>query len=278
MANEGQREYWSEIRGPMWLERETDLADAARAFTNAAIDAANVRRGERILDVGCGTGRTTLQLAGLAGDDGSALGLDISTLFADFANKRAPINVEFIAADAQTYKFEQNFDLVFSQFGIMFFEDPVVAFKNLRSALQPSGRLVFATWHEPMNQLWQIVPGMAMAPIFGGFQPPMPSDGPPPPGPFSLADEDRTRQVLGDAGFSDISLERFDGAMSYPLQKMDTWADFFGNIGPFGEAYGEADDATRRRVAEAVSDSIKPFVEGDEVRLPGAAWIVSARP
>ncbi len=278
MANEEQRKYWSEIRGPTWLERETDLAQAGWDFTRAVIDRANVQPGERILDIGCGTGATTLQLAELAGDGGGALGLDISTLFVDFANKRAPRNVEFVAADAQTFRFQQDFDLVFSQFGIMFFEDPVVAFANLRSALRPSGRLVFAAWHEPMNQQWQTVPIMAMAPVLGGLEPPAPSDGPPPPGPFSLADEGRTRQVLGDAGFSEINLERFDGIMSFPIDKLDTWADFFGNMGPLGDAYREADHDTRRRAWDAMRESVKPFVKGDELQAPGAAWIVSAKP
>lgn len=279
MANEDQREYWTETRGPTWLARETGLARSSQAFTDAAIATANVRPGERILDVGCGPGRTTLRLAELAGPQGSALGLDISTLFVDFANKRAPDNVTYVAADAQTYDFDGDFDLVFSQFGVMFFEDPVAAFANLRTALRPGGRMVLCVWHEPSNQQWQMVPVAAMAPALGGMPPPPPpADGPPPLGPFALADERRTRQVLGDAGFSDINLVRVDAEMAFPIAELEDWSEFFGNMGPLGDAYRAADDAARRQAFEAMRDAMQPFVKGDDVQLPGTVWIVSAKP
>ncbi len=167
---------------------------------------AAAKPGERILDVGCGCGSTTIALAQELAQDGFVLGIDISAPMLARARQIAPqgLPLDFVLADATVYPFEPAaFDLLVSRFGVMFFADPVVSFTNLRRALRPSGRVVFACWREPRDNPWMMTPLQAV------YQhvPKMPRPGPDDPGPFSFASEDRVHRILEAAGFSHIAME-----------------------------------------------------------------------
>lgn len=278
MANEAQAEFWTEIGGPIWLERERFLNDASRPFGEAAVDAAAAKPGERVVDVGCGTGPSALELARRVAPDGRVVGLDISPLLlgraAEHAREDGIGNVEFIAGDAQTHDLEAGaFDLVFSRFGVMFFEDPAAAFTNLRRALRDTGRLTFACWQDVFSNLWMSLPTIAASSVLGDFE--LPPEGA--PGPFSFADADHVRSILQSAGYSQIDVADFKATMNSSVDEARDRLGFMIKMGPLGEKFSEADEATQERALEAVFDAASEHRSDGTFRLPAAAWIVTAR-
>jgi SAM-dependent methyltransferase len=175
-------------------------------FGDAALAAAAPAAGERVLDVGCGCGSATVALGNAVGPAGQVLGIDLSAAMLARAEQRAKAaglgHVTFRRADAQTGDLRPGSqDLVFSRFGVMFFADPPAAFARLRRALRPGGRIAFACWQVPSANPWMALPNRAAIRFFGLAPPPHDA-----PGPFSLADPDRTSAVLGAAGFTSVSI------------------------------------------------------------------------
>ena len=162
--------------------------------------------GERVLDVGCGSGATTFAFAKADLPNGFALGLDVSDPMLSQARAFAPkgLPLDFVLADATVHPFEPaRFDLLASRFGVMFFADPIAFLTNLRRALKPTGRLAFACWREPKENPWMMAPLMAVY----KHVPKMPPVGPEEPGPFAFASEERVKRILGGAGFVDVAME-----------------------------------------------------------------------
>lgn len=278
MANEDQAKFWTEQGGPVWLANEALLEGSAERFGVRALEAADITAGERVIDIGCGTGRTTVDIARRVGDAGHVLGLDISPLLLGRAQEHAKAagttNATFTAGDAQTHPLaDENADLVFSRFGVMFFEDPVAAFANLRSGLRPGGRLAFVCWKDAPSNAWMSVPVMAAASVLG------PPDPPPPdaPGPFRFGEPELVRSILGDAGFGEISVDDFSTTMDTPVQGADERLSFVLRMGPIGAKYAEADDVTQKRALEAILDAAAAYESDGAYRLPAATWIVTAR-
>lgn len=278
--NAEQITYWSEVSGPKWVRLGDDIDAQIAPLGNEAMEHAAIREGARILDVGCGCGYTSIELARRAGPSGEVMGIDISGPMLDAARARAKAegfeNLSFIEADAQTHSLApESYDLIFSRFGVMFFADPRAAFQNLRSALAPQGKLVFLCWQGlPVNQ-WMLVPMGAAAPHIA-IQRPTNPDG---PGPFSLADADKIRSILSDAGFAEIEIKSLERKvdLSGGTKGLDETADFVIEMGPLGSAMREAEPATRKAVTQAVRESLVPYQTGDAIRLGAGAWIVSAR-
>ena len=246
--NAEQATYWSEASGPKWVAYQERIDAQIAPLGLAAIERAAPRPGERCLDVGCGCGQTTLQLAERVAPEGSVLGVDLSVPMLARAEERAReagLPARFARADAQTHDFSsEGFDLVFSRFGVMFFSDPVAAFANLRGALAGSGRLAFACWRPPVDNDWVVVP---LAAARKHLEVPAPTD-PFAPGPFSLADPDRIRRVLADAGWSGIEID----AHSQELEiaggaSQDEALDFLMQIGPMARLLAEAEPAVAAR-------------------------------
>ncbi len=276
MANEEQATFWTENQ--VWLAREEDLDAASRPFGEAAMDAAKIASGEKVVDIGCGTGRTTIEIARRVGPQGKALGFDIApTLLArarEIAGNAAVDNVEFVVGDAQTYGFEPTHDVVYSRFGVMFFEDPIAAFRNLRSALQDGGRLAFACWQDVFKNMWMSLPTMAASSVLGGFD--LPPEGA--PGPFSLADGDHLRSVLEGAGYADIEIRSFETTMDSVEAEVEPRLRQVLQMGPLGSKFAEADEATQSKTISAVKDAAGEYLSEGTYRLPAAAWVVTARP
>jgi SAM-dependent methyltransferase len=245
--------------------------------TQALIDRATPQPGERIIDVGCGCGGTSMALAERVAPSGFVLGVDISGPMLSRARELAPKGapVDFVLADATVYPFDpENFDLLASRFGVMFFADPAVSFANLRRALRPSGRMAFACWREPRENPWM------MAPLQAIYQhvPKLPPQGPEDPGPFAFASEERVHRILGDAGFKQIEMEPV--ALSFDIaigRGLDAAVQAAMQIGPGSRALDGHPPETRAAAAKSVKEMLTPYVRGEAVPLAGSIWIVTAR-
>jgi SAM-dependent methyltransferase len=275
-ANAQQLEYWNGPVGERWAGLQESIDLHLAEITDALVRFASPRAGERVLDVGCGCGTTTLLLGMKAEPEGAAAGIDISVPMLNVARARAAAqnaDIVFIEADASDYDFQPVFDLVFSRFGIMFFADPVAAFANLRKALAPAGRLVFACWRNFELNGWAWEPMQAARPLL----PPQEPADPFAPGPFAFADGGRLRRILQDAGYKGIDLELFDGAVNMGATVQDAAAEAL-NIGPLARAATGLDEATREKIRRVVEGVYARHLAPSGVQPPAACWFVRAIP
>jgi SAM-dependent methyltransferase len=278
--NAEQITYWNEQAAPNWIAREARLDEQIAPLGLAAMDRAGVAAGERVLDVGCGCGQTTLQLAARVGPGGAVTGIDISTPMLARARERAAeqgvTGIRFVNADAQSTRFDPaSFDLVFSRFGVMFFAEPKAAFANLRASLAPGGRVSFVCWQDLARNAWMSVPMRAAAQQVQLPAPPPPGA----PGPTSFADPGRVRGILEGAGFTGIAIEPLEGTLVVggTGASLEQAVEFTLQMGPMARALRETPSDGIARVAVAVRESIAPHMTPKGVMLGYAAWIVSAR-
>jgi SAM-dependent methyltransferase len=278
-ANQEQRIYWNDQAGPRWVKLQQRLDAQIQPLGMAAIQRAEITAGEHVLDIGCGCGQTGLELAKHVGSQGSVLGIDLSLPMLERARERQRelglTNIEFLQADAQTHKFEApRFDLAFSRFGVMFFEDPTAAFRNIRSALRPHSRLCFVCWQGLEKNEWAKVP-LTVATQHVALPPPA---APGTPGPFAFADQVRVRQILKDAGLVEVQFESYETQLNMGgASTVDDAVDFSLEIGPVAALLRDADTTVRSRVRRDLTFALLPFAKQGGVKLGGAVWIVRAR-
>jgi SAM-dependent methyltransferase len=276
--NAEQITYWNEVSAPKWLRFQEELDEQLGALGLMTMERAAIRPGERVLDVGCGCGTTTLELARRVGREGSVVGIDVSTPMLERALESARAtevaNVAFWNADAQTHALPSAaFDLVYSRFGVMFFVDPAHAFTNLGRALRPGGRVAFVCWQALERNPWMAVPMAAAARAITFPARP----GPEAPGPFAFADPDRVRRILGEAGLTDVTLEGCETMLAIGgTGALEDTVEFLVEMGPIGAALREAGPPFRPRVVAAVKQAIAPFHGPQGVRMSSAIWLVNA--
>jgi len=279
-TNQEQIRFWNEQGGPRWVRRQQQLDAQIQALGRVAMQRADIKPGEHVLDVGCGCGQTALELAERASPGGSVMGIDISQPMLARARERQSAlglkNLEFVQADAQTHPFaREHFDLIFSRFGVMFFEDPSAAFGNLRTTLRSDGRLCFVCWQALEKNEWVRVPLRAAA-RHVALPPPPPVGA---PGPFAFADPDRVRALLAAGGFTEVSFTPHETVLSMGgATSVEEAVEFILEIGPISRLLETADDDTRLRVTREVHAALGPYTSHGGVSLGGAAWIVFARP
>ena len=273
-----QVEYWNGAAGERWVQNQEAIDRALGPFGRAALERLAPAAGERILDVGCGSGGTLLELSARVGAQGQVLGADISRPLLEHAERRCAAaglsNVGVLQADAATARFERPFDAVFSRFGVMFFADPVAAFGNLRQALVPGGRLGFACWQRLEENDWTNVPLAATRPLIENPPAPAPVGE---PGPFAFADPERARSVLSGAGFTHIGVEPFRAPVVMSRTGLEEAVDFALRVGPPARLIADQPEPVRRAVRESIASALRPALSGSTVSLGGAAWLVSAR-
>ncbi|MFI6866533.1 class I SAM-dependent methyltransferase [Nocardia sp. NPDC050406] len=264
-----QAKRWNSHAGRAWAEMQ-GLLDGMFAEVEKVLVA--TVSGRRVLDVGCGTGGTTLAVARAIGGEAECVGVDISEAVVEFARGRAEregVRAEFVRADAQEYGFEAGrFDMVVSRFGVMFFEDPVRAFANLRGAVRDGGELACVVWRAAEENPFMTTAERAAAPLLE-----LPERVPDAPGQFGFADRERVRGILEESGWSDIDISPVDIPCAIPEPDL---LRYLRRMGPVGLALQGLDEQTRDRVIETVRPAFDPFVRDGEVRYTAACWLVRA--
>ena len=279
-ANAETTEAWD---GPLF-ERFVRFREAITPGLNAqgfaALELYPPAPGEHVLDVGCGWGDTTRQIASMVGPGGEVVGVDVSPRFIEEAGPETAAagleNVSFFVADVQTDDLGGPYDRVFSRFGTMFFDNPVAAMRQIREALVPGGRLVMVVWRIREDNVWLHRAQQAVEAI---VQRPEEYDEPTcGPGPFSMAGADTTSGILVAAGFDGITLHRVDQPMSIGAD-LDEAVDLVLSIGPAGEILrllGDRADDRREEIHAAVRGSLAEFAGPDGASAPASTWVVSA--
>jgi len=269
-----QAAHWNGPGGQGWLKAQARLDHSLVEIGRRALALANAQSAEKVIDVGCGPGGTTAALAHSVGPEGHVTGVDISRVLIEAASTRRLSNATFLVADAATHAFDAaSVDLMFSRFGVMFFADPVAAFANLRRALKPSGRLAFVCWRPPQDNPWSLVPVKAAAP----FLPPLPRPGPEDPGQYAFGDRARVERILTGAGFADLAIEPLDVQIWMGKDVADVVASA-GRFGPLARAFADGNPDSVAQAKAAIAEALAPHETKDGVSLPGACWLVSAKP
>ena len=264
-ANSEMSEYWNDRAGPNWVNFQQQLDGQIRILGEKAMDQAAIKAGQKVLDIGCGCGDSALELARR---------VDLSAPMLDHAGLEPALNLDFEQVDAQTSEFPPAAcDHIFSRFGVMFFDQPVAAFGNMRGALKATGRLSFVCWRALDENPWMSI-GIEVALQFVAPPDPIP---PGAPGPFALAAPNRAREILEQAGYSDISVAPLDQGiyLSGPGTVAEA-AALTCHLGPVARVLADADADTKRAVEEALVTTFTPYHDGTGVRMASACWIVSA--
>lgn len=266
---------WNGPVGERWAAEQERTDQLIRAFGEAALAAGRAMPGESVLDVGCGCGDTSLALASAVGSGGRVLGVDVSAPMLDVARRRAAhvANLGFQEADASQAELPGPFDLLYSRFGVMFFDDPPAAFANLHKALKPDGRVAFVCWALPKDNPWAALPAQAARKVAGEAPP---SD-PHAPGPFAFGDRDRVKGILSAAGFRSVEIAGFEAPV-YLGSTARSAAEGAARIGPASRIVRDAGPEKLPEIIDAVEAALAPHAAADaSICLPGRTWIVTAR-
>jgi SAM-dependent methyltransferase len=280
--NAAQIAYWNSPAAAGWLAEQERLDALLAPLTETALDRAAPRPGEHAVDVGCGCGATVLALARRVGPSSGVLGLDVSERLVGRARERiaeaglgAAARVDL--ADAASHPFAPEADLLFSRFGVMFFADPAAAFANLRRALRPSGRMVFAAWRPLLDNPLFLVPVKAARARVALPEEPPPEPGA--PGPFAFDDPARVRGILDAAGWRGVEIAPHDTALRLAATgDAEEAARMTTRVGPLARALAEAGPDAREAAVAAVAEALRGYDGPEGIALPGAVWLVSARP
>jgi SAM-dependent methyltransferase len=229
-----------------------------------------------VIDIGCGCGTTSFEIARRVGASGHVTAIDISRPMLDVARGEAERNrvhnVTFLEADAQTHAFQTaSYDALFSRFGVMFFIDPVAAFKNLLAALKPkSGRLAFACWRPLKENPWMAVPVKAAM----QHLPPQERPDPLAPGPYAFADAERVKRILAEAGYVKIVAAPHDQKVA--MGPLDDAVEQCTRVGPLSRLLLEYPDAVAP-VMETLRKTLAEYASEGVVRMDSAVWIFTAQ-
>ncbi len=274
--NEDQRTRWNGPDGEYWTSNQDRLDRTLAPVTGPLLAFAQPRAGSTVIDVGCGCGATTIELARAVGPSGHVVGIDLSEPMIALATERLrPFsNATTLLGDAAELPLRDlGAELIVSRFGVMFFGDPVAAFANLRTSLVAHGRIRFACWRRIKENPWLDVPLNAVY----EHAPRLPKPEPEEPGPFAFADTARVTRILTAAGFTTPSFTplniEMDLAAGGTLENAVSQASA---MGPAKRALADQPDDIRAAAVESIRRALKPYASARGVNLPGAVWLVAA--
>jgi SAM-dependent methyltransferase len=273
-AANDQTTLWNGPAGNAWVEAQESLDQVLKPFEDLLVEAVPAGSGAQVLDVGCGTGGVALAVAGRLGAKGRCVGIDISEPMIAAARARPERDATpatFIRADVQSHEFEPaSFDMIISRFGVMFFDDSVRAFANLRRAAGDGAELRFIAWRSAAENPFMTTAERAAAPLLPNVPPRQPDA----PGQFAFGDGRRVHGILEESGWAGIEIRPIDVTCTLPEKAL---VGYLTRLGPVGMALRDADERTRTQVIQTVRAAFDPYVHGAEVRFTAACWMVGAR-
>lgn len=275
MDNDSVR-YWNDEAGPRWVRVQSVMDAMLADITGRMLEASAIRTGERVLDVGCGCGTTTLAFAEAVGPAGEVLGVDVSGPMLRHASDRARDvgHLDLLHADAGSHEFDRGWaDLVASRFGVMFFADPPKAFANLRAGMKDDGRMLAVVWQSPKLNPWATF----LLRAFPEVQPSSSMQGDEDaPGPFRMADPDKVHRLLAGAGFGALELEDVR-AQIIPGSTVDD-AMFAGEqVGPFARLLAEAPPERHEALRAQAREFLEEQYRDGAPALDAAMWFIHGR-
>lgn len=276
MSANTQLEHWNGPAGQKWVSYAAALDDLFAPLSSKLLETVAVQEGERILDIGCGSGAMTLEANRLAGERVSATGVDISAPLIQLAKDRAAAHgspATFELADATTYRAAQKYDLVISRLGVMFFNDPVAAFSQIRKQAKSGGGLTFICWQALSANEWLSIPLQAAMPYFN--ETPQAS-APNAPGPFSLAGKDQIAGLLSQSGWRDVSISALELPLTMPGEDANSSARLMiqmGPIAPIVQSQNLESEPIELAVTQALKERTQP---NGGIVMNSACWLVSA--
>ncbi len=281
MSNEEQFDYWNGEAGQRWAREDATMARLLRPVCEALIAHADVTACRRALDVGCGGGSQSLLLAEAMGQDAEVLGVDISAPMLAVAEAKLTAlperaaSLQFQRGDAAEMEFESEaFDLLFSRFGVMFFDQPQAAFANLHGAMASGAKLAFCCWQPPRDNAWVYL-GLKAALQHVS---PLENVDPEAPGPFAFADPERVRGILSGAGFSDVEFYSYEPLLRFSqTESLDESVRELASIGPLSRLLADEPGAVLEKVYAAMKDVLAPYYSDGALELGASIWFVSAR-
>jgi ubiquinone/menaquinone biosynthesis C-methylase UbiE len=274
-------DFWNDVLVPKFVKYKHILVDGLTHHSEAIFPSLPVKKGDSVLDVGCGFGDTAIKLARLVGGTGRVVGLDCCETFLDYGRKEAAErgvrNVSFVNGDALVYPFKPEYDFVFSRFGTMFFANPVAGLRNMRRALKPGGIMTHIVWRTRSDNPWL---SMAKEVVLEFLPPPGEDALTCGPGPFSMADEPTVAKMMEIAGYTDVSFKRVDAPVLVGRSVEDA-INFQLAIGPAGEVFREAGkeaEAKRPQIEAALAKAINAQKkEADGIVMDSSSWVISGR-
>jgi ubiquinone/menaquinone biosynthesis C-methylase UbiE len=273
-------DFWNAVLVPKFNAWRHVLVGGLGQHSAKIFPALALRSGDNVLDVGCGWGETTIEIARRVGPAGKVVGLDCCDAFLDEGRADAKAaglaNLTFLEANVETHAFRPEYDFCFSRFGTQFFENPVAGLRNMRSALKPGGIMTMIVWRARADNPWLTLPKEVVSRYLPPVKEHAASCG---PGPFSMADTEVVTQQLRIAGYADVRFERIDADVMVG-RDVDEAVAFQLAIGPAGEVYREAGSEAERQhdtLVAALKDELREFVRPEGVMMGSSSWMVTAQ-
>ncbi len=275
--NAKQKDFWSGKGGYYWVEKQSEMDIMLNPLGEKALAKLDLQSNSKVLDIGCGCGATTLEIAQIA-SDGAVTGLDISVPMLDKAKSEAKNkgieNVDFKVVDVQVEQLAyEEYDFAYSRFGVMFFDDPFEAFKNIFSSLRTDGELSFVCWQDPSLNPWQSLSLQVIRRYLD-----MPSPPPRSPGPFAFHEKDYVKEILENSGFSNISFDdNQEDITMFAGKSLEEASEDYLAINPVvTEMLKDSTDDLKSEIVESLKEAFSEFHRGDGLVFPSATWVVSA--
>lgn len=272
-----QKQFWSGAGGDVWVDKQREMDIMLNPLGRKAIEQLVLEEHTKILDIGCGCGATTIEIAKMI-PKGHVTGLDISIPMLDraekFASEMSLSNIDFQVKDVQTEEINSNhYDIAFSRFGVMFFEDPYEAFKNINQAIKENGQLVFVCWQHPSLNPWQSLSLQVIKEYLD-----LPSPPPKSPGPFAFEDKDYIEDILKSSDFIDISIaDNQESIVMFSGKSIREACEDYLTINPVvTEMLKNSGNELKEEILEALIAKFSSFHNNDGLLFPSATWIVSA--